>query len=79
MLFRSGAKAALASEARRLQQRRPAVCAQLVQVAELEELDADPVVTNPRPGRIGLAAASKKVGRSDAIFVLTVLEAASCK
>jgi hypothetical protein len=73
------AQAALARESRRLHQPRPTVCAQLVQALELEELEGDPIVTDPHPGRIGLAAATRTVGKADAIFVLTVVESAACK
>ncbi len=75
------AQAELASEASRLHQRRPAVCAQLIQIQELEELDADPIVATAGPGKVGLAAGTRKrmTGPAEVMFVLTVVESATCK
>jgi uncharacterized protein YkwD len=73
------AQAALARESQRLHQARPRVCAQLVQIAELEQLDGEPIVTDPRPGRVGLAAGTTRAGNADASFVLTVVESATCR
>jgi hypothetical protein len=72
------AQAALARESQRLRQPRPKVCAQLVQIAELEQLDGERIVTDPQPGRVGLAAGTARVGDADASFVLTVVESATC-
>jgi uncharacterized protein YkwD len=71
--------AALATETRRLGQARPAVCAQLAQVLELDELEADPLLTEAQPGRVGLAAATRKVGNDETVFILTVVESTKCK
>jgi uncharacterized protein YkwD len=73
------AQAALAAEYKRLHQLRPAVCAKLVQVAELDELAAEPLVADPKPGRVGLAAATSRSAKGDTIFVLTVVQAETCK
>jgi len=73
------AQAALAREAKRLHQSRPAVCAQLVRVMELEELEEDRLVTDAGLGRIGVAAAEKKVGTVAEIYVLFLLESTTCK
>ena len=73
------AQAALARESGRLHHRRPTVCAQLVQFLALEELETDPIVTDPRLGSIGLAAGARRVGKTDASFVLTVVESATCR
>ena len=73
------AQAALALDSARLHQRRPSVCAQLVQFLALEELEPDPIVTDPRLGNIGLAAGARKVGNTDASFVLTLVESATCR
>ena len=55
------------------------MCAQLVQFLALEELEPDPIVTDPRLGNIGLAAGARKVGNTDASFVLTLVESATCR
>jgi uncharacterized protein YkwD len=73
------AQTALAREARRLHQSRPAVCTQLIKVLELEELGDDRMVTDAHLGRIGVAAAERKAGAAAEIFVLVVVEAAACK
>jgi uncharacterized protein YkwD len=73
------AEAELGRESQRLHQPRPKVCAQLVQIAELEQLDGEPIVTDPRPGRVGLAAGTSRVGNAEASFVLTVVESATCR
>lgn len=73
------AQTALAREAKRLHQSRPAVCTQLVRVLELEQLDGDSLVTDAHLGRIGIAAAEAKTAAANEIFVLSVVEAAACK
>jgi len=55
------------------------VCAQLVQVVELEQLEAEPIVADPQPGRVRLAAGTAPVENPGTSFVLTVVESASCR
>jgi uncharacterized protein YkwD len=71
------AHAALVSEARRLGHPVPKVCGQLAQVVDLEQLDENPILSDPALGRIGLAAAARKDGAT--IFVLTLAESSACK
>jgi hypothetical protein len=73
------AQTALARESKRLHQSRPAVCAQLVRVLELEELEGDRLVTDAHLGRIGVAAAEAAADTAHQIFVLSVVESATCK
>jgi uncharacterized protein YkwD len=77
----AAAQAALSAELHRLHLPRPAICAQLVQVLELEELEAEPIVASPQSGRIGLAATARRIGKIDAetIFVLTLIESKTCR
>jgi uncharacterized protein YkwD len=71
------AHAALVNEGKRLGQPVPKVCAQLAQVVDLEQLDENPILSDPQLGRIGLAAAARKDGAT--IFVLTLAESTACK
>jgi uncharacterized protein YkwD len=73
------AQAALARESQRLHQSRPAVCTRLVHVLELEELEDDRLVTDAHLGRTGVAAAEVKAGGANEIFVLSLVESATCK
>lgn len=73
------AQATLAAESKRLHQPRPAVCTRLVHVLELEELKDDRLLTDAHLGRIGVATAEAKTGTTNQIFVLSVVEAATCK
>jgi len=73
------AQVALAREAKRLHQSRPAVCTQLVRVLELDELEDDRLVTDAHLGRIGVAAAEVKAGSANRIFILSMTESATCK
>jgi hypothetical protein len=73
------AQTALARESKRLHQSRPAVCTQLIRVLELEELEEDRLVTDAALGRIGVAAAEAKTATANDIFVLSMVESATCK
>jgi len=78
------AQGALARESKRLHQPRPAVCARLIRVFELEQLELElaSIVSDPAPARVGLAAGTRKAaaqGAAGESFVLTVVEAATCK
>ena len=73
------AQTALTRESKRLHQSRPAVCTQLIKVLELEELEDDRLVTDAHLGQIGVAAAERKSGSADQIFILVVVESATCE
>jgi hypothetical protein len=77
-----GALAAVAAwfrESRRLHLSRGPVCLELVQVLELDELEQDPLVLQRRSMKIGLATATKQIGRALKLFVLVLAEGASCQ
>jgi hypothetical protein len=73
------AHAALVNESKRLHLGRRSACIEVGQALELEDLERDPLVMQPRPLTVGLATATKQVGRIVKIFVLVVAEGASCQ
>jgi hypothetical protein len=74
----AAAQAALVGESRRLHLSRGAVCLELVQVLELDELEQDPLVLQRRPMKIGLATTTKQIGQTLELFVLVLAEGATC-
>ena len=75
----SAAQNTLVSESRRLKINRGAVCVVLEQVLELDELEQDPLVFQPRPLKLGLATTTKTIGNGFKIFVLILAEGATCQ
>jgi len=74
----AAAQAELVRESRRLHLGRGAVCMELIQVFELDELEQDPLVFQQRQMKIGLATATKQVGQTLKLFVLVMAEGATC-
>jgi uncharacterized protein YkwD len=74
----AAAQAELVRESRRLHLGRGAVCMELIQVLELDELEQDPLVFQQRQMKIGLATATKQVGQTLKFFVLVLAEGAAC-
>jgi uncharacterized protein YkwD len=74
----AAAQAELVRESRRLHLNRGAVCLELVQVLELDELEQDPLLFQRRPMKIGLATATRQIGQALKLFVLVLAEGASC-
>jgi hypothetical protein len=73
------ASGALARESKRLRLPRRAVCVQLVQVLELDELAHDPLVMEQRLVKIGLATATRRIGNAVKILLLVLAEGAPCR
>jgi hypothetical protein len=70
---------ALVRESKRLRVGRQAVCIELAQVLELDELEQDPIILQPPPMKVGLATATKKLGSALKIQVLVLAEGAACR
>ena len=54
---------ALVDESKRLHLGRGAVCIEVAQVLELDELEQDPIIQQQNPMKVGLAAATRQVGK----------------
>ena len=74
----AAAQAALIAESKRLHLGRRSVCIAVGQLLELDDLEQDPLLLEPRPLKLGLAPALKQIGQATKIFVLVVAEGASC-
>jgi uncharacterized protein YkwD len=70
---------ALVRESKRLRVGRHAICIALAQVLELDELEQDPILLQPRPLTVGLGTATRQIGQVTKIFVLVVAEGATCQ
>ena len=70
---------ALVRESRRLRRGHRAICIELLQVLELDELEQDALFAQPRLGKVGLAVATKQVGNALKILVLVLAEGAACR
>jgi len=70
---------ALTREARRLRLGRRAVCIQVVQVLELDELAQDPLLMDQRLVKMGLATATRPIGNAIKILLLVLAEGAPCR
>ena len=70
---------ALVRESKRLRVGRHAVCIELAQVLELDELEQDHILLQQRPLTVGLATATRQIGPALKIFVLVVAEGATCQ
>jgi len=70
---------ALVRESRRLRRGHRAICIELIQVLELDELEQDPLFAQPRLGKVGLAVATKEIGNAVKILVFVLAEGAACR
>jgi uncharacterized protein YkwD len=70
---------ALVRESRRLRRGHRAICIELLQVLELDELEQDPLFGQPRLGKVGLAVATKEIGNTVKILVFVLAEGAACR
>ncbi|HEY7370799.1 MAG TPA: CAP domain-containing protein [Polyangia bacterium] len=70
---------ALVTQAKRRNLGRRALCIEVVRVLELEELERDPILMQPALAKVGLAAATKKVGNTTQIALLVIADGATCK
>jgi len=76
---KAAAYTALVNESKRLRLARPAVCVELVKVLELDDLERDPIVLQPRPLKLGLATATKTIDDALTIFILVLAAGATCQ
>jgi uncharacterized protein YkwD len=74
----AAAHTALVNESKRLHMGRGAVCIEVAQVLELDELEQDPIIQQAKPMKVGLAAATRQIDRTVKIFVVIVAEGAKC-
>jgi uncharacterized protein YkwD len=74
----AAAHAALVAESKRRHLGRRSVCIAVGQLLELDDLEQDPLLLQPRPLNIGLAPATRQIGQATKIFVLVVAEGATC-
>ena len=70
---------ALVRESRRLRRGHGAVCIELLQVLELDEIEQDPLFAQPRLGKVGLAVATKEIGNALKILVFVLAEGPACR
>jgi uncharacterized protein YkwD len=70
---------ALVAQAKRRHLGRRALCIEFVRVLELEELERDPILMQPALAKVGLAAATKRVGNTTKIALLVIADGATCK
>jgi len=70
---------ALVREAKRTHMGKRALCIEFARVLELEELEHDPILMQPRLTKIGLAAATKQLGKTMKIGVLVIADGATCQ
>jgi len=75
----SAAHDALVRESQRLHVGHHAICIELAQVLELDELEQDHILLQQRPMTVGLATATRQIGQAVKIFVLVVAEGATCQ
>jgi uncharacterized protein YkwD len=75
----AAAHEALVRESKRLRVGHHALCIEVAQVLELDELEQDPVLLQAQAITIGVATASKPIGQALKIFVLVVAEGATCR
>jgi len=69
---------ALVQESKRLHVGHHAICIELVQVLELDELEQDHILLQQPPMTVGLATATRQIGQAVKIFVLVVADGAKC-
>jgi len=74
----AAAHSALVNESKRLRLSRGAVCIEVAQVLELDELEQDPIIQQQKPMKVGLAAATRQTGQIVKIFLVIVAEGAKC-
>jgi hypothetical protein len=74
----AAAHTALVDESKRLHLGRGAVCIEVAQVLELDELEQDPIIQQEKPMKVGLAAATRRIGQTVKIFLVIVAEGAKC-
>jgi uncharacterized protein YkwD len=75
----AAAHEALVRESRRLRRGHGAVCIELLQILELDELEQDPLFAQPRLGKVGLATATKEMGGAVKILVMVLAEGTACR
>lgn len=55
------------------------LCIEFARVLELDELDRDPILMQPRLAKVGLATATKQIGKAVKIAVLVIADGATCQ
>jgi len=70
---------ALVGQAKRGRLGRRALCIEFVRVLELEELERDPILMQQRLAKIGVATATKEVGKAVKIALLVIADGATCQ